>query len=352
MAKNASTNLMHTWYMSLGRGIASRAHARRPLVMSIPLFIGIAFLGPVPATPLPSRQLSPFASSARPSSRANIRACPLGEHRVVRHRVVRRRVEIDGRWVVTSHRVRGRVTCRRSVAVSQETAPPTSSATGSPSTTSTTPGSPPSTSTPTTTTIPGGSDGFDPIITSQWAGYFETPDAVTSASATWVVPTLTCSGTETTLSSTWVGVGGFAGGALLQAGMYDNCINGVATQGAFAEEYPGSTVSFALFILPGDTVTASVLQTASGWSATVADLTSGQSATAEAPDYAGGGSAEWMAEAYGTPGGVPMSDIGSEQLTSFLVDAQLAVIPESDVYAMTNVTPTDPSSGVYRLTYN
>lgn len=133
--------------------------------------------------------------------------------------------------------------------------------------------------------------------------------------------------------------------------MFDNCIDGVAEQGAFAEEYPGSTVSFGLAVAAGDIVTANVSLSASGWVATVTDRTTGESATADAPDYTGGDSAEWMAEAYGTPGGIPISNFGSEQLSSFSVNAEPAEIPEADVYAMVNVAPSDPASGIFRLTY-
>ncbi len=187
-------------------------------------------------------------------------------------------------------------------------------------------------------------------MTSQWAGYFETPGPVCSVSATWVVPSLACSGTET-LSSTWVGVGGLTGDVLLQTGMYDDCVGGAAWNGAFAEEYPGGIANFDLAIRPGDTVQATVSDGSAGWQAEVADLTTGQAESIAAAGYQGGGSAEWMAEAYGTPGNVPMSDIGAEQLSDFTVDGAAASIPESDVWEMPAVSPSDPATGIYRLTY-
>lgn len=226
---------------------------------------------------------------------------------------------------------------------------PTTTKPPSPGTTTTTTTTPTSTTTTTTTTLPN-SNGFNPQLTSQWAGYFETPGTVSSVSATWVVPNLFCSGAET-LSSTWVGVGGISGGALLQAGMFDNCIGGVAENGAFAEEYPGSTASFGLLVRPGDTVTASVSDGASGWQAVVTDVTTGQAESASAPGYSGGGSAEWMVEAYGAPGGIAVSDFGSEQLGAFTVGGAPALISGSDVWEMANVTASDPATGVYRLTY-
>ncbi len=142
-----------------------------------------------------------------------------------------------------------------------------------------------------------------------------------------------------------------SGGTLLQAGVYDNCLGGTAVQGAFAEEYPGSTVSFELLINPGDEVTATVAKGASGWYARVADVTTGESEVAGAPNFRGGTSAEWMAEAYGLPEGDPMTNFGSERLREFSINGGPAKISKTDVYEMSNVVATDPSTGVYRLIY-
>ena len=277
--------------------------------------------------------------------------CPTGSARITVHIAANPSASSQTyRFELTAIGVRG--TKRRSVSVFQAgwSAPPgatTSTTTGT--SVPTTGTSAPTTGTSVPTTIPSGGS-FHPVLTSQWAGYFETPGPVTTVSATWVVPSLTCPST-TTLSSTWVGVGGFSGGTLLQAGMYDNCIGGTAENGAFAEEYPGPTVSFGLFISAGDTVTATVSDDSGQWQAGVTDVTTGKGETSSAPDYTGGDSAEWMAEAYGAPGGVPMSNFGTERLSAFSVNGAPAQISESDVYEMANVTPSDPATGVYQLTH-
>jgi hypothetical protein len=188
------------------------------------------------------------------------------------------------------------------------------------------------------------------VRTTQWAGYFVTPGRVTSVTAIWNAPRLACSGIET-LSSTWAGVGGLAGGPLLQAGLYGNCLGGLAEIGAFAEEYPGATVSLQFFVRPGDTIRTSIAESSGTWRATVSDLTTGQSGTWRPPGYPGGGSGEWLAEAYGAPGGVPVSNFGSERLRSFLVNRQAARFRESDVYWTTHIRASNPASGVFRLTY-
>ena len=197
-------------------------------------------------------------------------------------------------------------------------------------------------------TLPGSS--FSSTPTDQWAGYYGTFEKVASASGTWTVPSLTCAPGSTTTSSTWVGVGGLDGGVLLQAGMFDNCLGGTEEQGAFAEAYPGSTSSFGLLIRPGDTVTATIEQAASGWDATVTDVTTGQSETGNDPTYAGGSSVEWFVEDYGYPT-YPLSNFGSEQFTDVAVNGVNAS-PSRGWEMVQNGTvvawPADPSRG-YRI---
>ena len=224
-------------------------------------------------------------------------------------------------------------------------APPT--ATTTPPATTTTTYAPPTTTTTTTTTR----GPFSPVPSSQWAGYIETPGAVTGASGTWVVPSLSCSGGEA-LSSTWIGVGGFDGSVLLQAGLYDNCIGGVAENGAFAEAYPGNEVNFGLLTRPGDSVTASVTEVNGSWEASVTDNTTGQTQSAPVSGYGGGGAAEWIVEAYGSPGGIPLPNFGSEQVTNFVVNGAGASIPESGAWEIAGAAvPSDPASGQYKVAY-
>jgi len=132
--------------------------------------------------------------------------------------------------------------------------------------------------------------------------------------------------------------------------MFDNCLGGTEEQGAFAEAYPGSTSSFDLLIRPGDTVTANIAQAASGWDATVTDVTTGQSKTGNDPTYAGGSSVEWFVEDYGYPT-YRLSNFGSEQFTDVAVNGVNAS-PSHGWEMVQNGTvvawPADPSSG-YRI---
>ncbi len=206
---------------------------------------------------------------------------------------------------------------------------------------------------PTTTQPPGagsGSGSFSPVHTTRWAGYFESVGAVTSASGTWTVPKLTCPASGTTASSTWIGVGGLDGSVLFQAGMFDNCVGGIEEHGAFVETYPGGIGNFSLAMAPGDVVNV-VLAPATGgnWTARVTNRTTGKSEVGTGA-YSGGGDVEWFTEAYATPT-YPLSHFGSEQLSSFTVNGAAARIPESNVWEIPGVAiPSDPATGVYRLT--
>ena len=241
----------------------------------------------------------------------------------------------------------------KNVPVTSTTAPVPAPPTTVPVTSTTAP--PPPTTIPPTPTPPAPLGGSVPLTsTNRWAGYYEIPGAVTDLSATWVVPALSCPSDMNTTSSTWVGVGGIAGGDLLQAGMYDNCVGGVQEHGAFAEEYPGSTASFVLFIRAGDTVTATVQQVAGGWDASVTDDTTGQEETGTAADYAGGTSAEWEVEDFGQPD-YPLSDFGSESFTAVTVNGVAGVPTEAWEMVASNgapiAVPSNPGAGVWRISY-
>lgn len=229
--------------------------------------------------------------------------------------------------------------------VGTTTTPRGSTTTSIPRPATTTTGAP-----PTTATQPSSSGAFSPVHTTRWAGYFENVGAVTSAAGTWTVPHLTCPAGATTASSTWIGVGGLNGGVLFQAGMFDNCVGGVEEHGAFVETYPGGIGNFSLAIRPGDVVSVALNPSTGGnWTARVTDRTTGQSEVGTGA-YAGGADVEWFTEAYATPT-YPLSHFGSEQLSSFTVNGASAHVGESDVWEIPGVAvPTDPATGVYRLT--
>ncbi len=111
----------------------------------------------------------------------------------------------------------------------------------------------------------------DQVETTNWSGYavahFETGLTYTSASGTWVVPSVTPPpGYSSGYSSSWVGVGGFCENAacsavdstLIQLGTEQDASSSGATYSAWYELLPSGPVTIPLTVQSGDTVTASL----------------------------------------------------------------------------------------------
>jgi uncharacterized repeat protein (TIGR02543 family) len=137
--------------------------------------------------------------------------------------------------------------------------------------------------TETQTSIP-----FTGSTSSNWSGYIlpSSTDVFTQASGEWVVPTLNCADTPDGQSATWVGTGGVtwptggSSGELFQAGVIDNCVNGIQENDAVFELFPymsaGSEVFVGLTIESGDEILSKVgINTDGQWIAVVENLTTG-----------------------------------------------------------------------------
>jgi hypothetical protein len=187
-------------------------------------------------------------------------------------------------------------------------------------------------------------------VSSNWSGYI-VPSAtpVTSVSGDFTVPTLNCQKTRNAGEAAWVGIGGAGGssGDLLQTGVVSECMKGVQVENpAWWEEFPESAADLfdaaTMKVSPGDLIQASVSQSPdTSWTTRVDDLTTkvsgvmhtgmgGQWGTVRDSDgaplstpqdsstftYAGGGTAEWIVEDFGTSTGlVPFADFGTVTFT-------------------------------------
>jgi Peptidase A4 family len=195
-----------------------------------------------------------------------------------------------------------------------------------------------------------------PFATStNWSGYAIQPSVpVTEVSGQFTVPTLNCADITDASEAMWVGIGGDgpSTGDLLQTGVESTCAAGVQVENpGWWEEFPEYfSVNFnSMVVSPGDQISASVYQAADGsWVTKVDDLTKGVSGVmqtgvgwgtildasptswlveegdASTVSYAGGSSAEWILEDYGTGANgtpVPFADFGTvrfENLTTNL----------------------------------
>jgi hypothetical protein len=147
-----------------------------------------------------------------------------------------------------------------------------------------------------------------------WSGYAvqASAGAVTAVAGSWVVPTVT--GTGTAYSSAWVGIDGYNSNSVEQIGTDSDVVNGVPTYYAWYEMYPNpsSTVT-ALVVHPGDTIQASVTYSSGKFTLAITDVTTSKTfSTTQTAASAQRSSAEWVEEAPSSNSGVlPLADFGT-----------------------------------------
>ncbi len=150
-----------------------------------------------------------------------------------------------------------------------------------------------------------------------WAGYAvsSAPGSVSDARGSWVVPSIqgTCPSTNQ-YSSFWVGIDGFNSNTVEQTGTDSDCRSGSPAYYAWYEFYPKpSHVISGLSVHPGDVMFADVSFAGGRFTASLRDVTTGASSSASARvSSAQRSSAEWIAEAPSSSGGIlPLADFGT-----------------------------------------
>jgi hypothetical protein len=148
--------------------------------------------------------------------------------------------------------------------------------------------------TPTAVNSVGGSN-----LSYNWAGYQATGGTFTGVSGTWTVPSVPSANT-TEADATWVGIGGVTSHDLIQAGT-QALINGSGAPAyqAWYEILPNTTQQVPLTVSPGDSMTASIAETATGsgeWNVSIRDNTTGQSYQTSLSYNSSQSSAEWIEE--------------------------------------------------------
>lgn len=136
-----------------------------------------------------------------------------------------------------------------------------------------------------------------------WAGYVatgggRTGDEFTSVAGTWIVPTV-AKASSMEADTVWVGIGGVTSEDLVQAGTQTIADpSGGVSYEAWYETLPETTSPLNVTIHPGDSVTASVTETATPgeWQVAFRDNTTGGSASLDVQYNSSLSSAEWIAE--------------------------------------------------------
>ena len=155
-----------------------------------------------------------------------------------------------------------------------------------------------------------------------WSGYAVTgpSGSVSDAKGSWTVPAIqgSCPSTNQ-YSSFWVGIDGFSSGTVEQTGTDSDCQNGAPTYYAWYEFYPHPAFLInGLTITPGDHITAEASFSARSFTVTITDTSTSQSFSTSARVHsAQRSSAEWIAEAPSSSGGIlPLADFGTVSYSS------------------------------------
>lgn len=152
----------------------------------------------------------------------------------------------------------------------------------------------------------GGSTATTPPLTTtsylstNWSGYLAAAPQTdyTTVSGGWTVPTATSTLSRAAYDAAWIGIGGVVSNDLIQVGTMNTVSHGHETSSAFYELLPRSATTISsLTIAPGDSMSASIAQTASGqWKITITDTTTGASFATTVAYNSSLSSAEWIEE--------------------------------------------------------
>ena len=156
------------------------------------------------------------------------------------------------------------------------------------------------------------------VSSTNWSGFAVTGSAgsVSDAKGSWVVPTIqgNCPSTNQ-YSSFWVGIDGYSSGTVEQTGTDSDCQNGVPTYYAWYEFFPHpSFLINGISVHPGDLMSAEAHALGNGkFTVSISDATTGQSfSTSSTVHRAQQSSAEWIAEAPSSSGGIlPLANFGT-----------------------------------------
>ena len=157
-----------------------------------------------------------------------------------------------------------------------------------------------------------------------WSGYAVTgaTGSVSDVKGSWTVPSVSCQTSTAQYSSFWVGIDGYNSGTVEQTGTDSDCSSGTPRYYAWYEFYPKPSFTVkSLAVHAGDKITAEVAYTGGKFVTTITDTTTGASFSTSAKVNAQRSSAEWIAEAPSSSGGVlPLANFGTASFGTSATD--------------------------------
>lgn len=151
-----------------------------------------------------------------------------------------------------------------------------------------------------------------------WSGYAVFNSGTASdVKGTWVVPSLSCTSTNT-YSSAWIGFDGYNNSTVEQTGTEHDCSSGSPSYYAWYEMYPKPGYIVPLTIKAGDTINAEVKFTGRGtFILTLTDVTTGKTySTTQKSNKAQLASSEWIMEAPWSGGVLPLANFGTANFSN------------------------------------
>lgn len=179
------------------------------------------------------------------------------------------------------------------------------------------------------------------LLSNNWSGYADTGSGFDGVSATWVQPTITCTGQATTVAVFWVGIDGLVSNSVEQDGTLAECDNGTPSYFTWWEMFPSNAIQVVTTTNPGDSITASVSRASDQYFLGVTDNNTGQGfGTTQTCSNCANSSAEWIAEApSGSSGVLPLAHFQQWSVTKATVASPAlgGVISTFPDYAITMI---------------
>ncbi|MDB5065715.1 MAG: hypothetical protein JWM18_2149 [Chloroflexi bacterium] len=189
------------------------------------------------------------------------------------------------------------------------------------------------------------------VVSDNWSGYVAQGGGLWQVSGSWTEPSVRCTA-PTAESVFWVGLGGYPGYPLYQAGSGAFCRNGVPIHVLWYELLtPGSTAPLTALVQinPGDLVSAAITlrSGAGGGQVHLADGTTGYTRdVAFTPVADSLGSAEWIVEATSHGGTVStLADFASVSFAGCSANLGAAGVAASPAAQLTELSLSDRSGG-------
>ena len=148
--------------------------------------------------------------------------------------------------------------------------------------------------------------GLSQVQSTNWSGYADTGSGFSTVTGSWTEPSVSCTST-TSLAAFWVGIDGYSSSSVEQDGTLAECYRRTAYYYTWWEMYPTNSIQVVgSTLVPGDSITASVVRSGSSYTLKVTDSSRSADSftTTQSCSGCANSSAEWIAEAPSGSSGV------------------------------------------------